>query len=484
MKKFFHFFIFSIIILQIFTQDELRWTFELITNGASTPRSNLDENLKDFTGHSWIGQNELTGVGLRQSFLVGYRDRIRYIEEKKLISEEYDAREMLVYASESNVTLMSANALLQGVFLPGTGPTIDPSIVDRAVPPVDPTTYEKEKGELDKDNCAALPGRMNLVPVHVSFSHEYFTQYENTENCNGLKSYQEKNKNRKEVKVFLEEMNKKYGKKLETLFPNKNLLKDYESAYSFFDTVHSLYYEGADEFDRIIKGLGVPEQNLLNDCYTFLLLNTIGNGIDNDKDFINYLVSPIFQKIISFIDYKIEKDIGKEKDYKGYDLPKYFIVSGTSDSCGAFISFMNKYFDTGFKYCNLSTNIHLELYAEGNDIKDESNYRIEYFYNDDFLLSIKYSEFKNKIQKFLAEKSEIEEFCQKNENGDGGANWYLVGTLIALGVAIIIIVVIVFLFRQRIKSHNNMSDNKGGSEEGSDDKNNLLGDSNRTSGNN
>ena len=98
MKKIFYYLIISFIIRIIFTEDELCWTFELINHGARTPLLGLDSKLKDFINHTWLGQNELTGVGLRQSFLIGYRDRLRYIEEKKLISEEYDPRDILIYA--------------------------------------------------------------------------------------------------------------------------------------------------------------------------------------------------------------------------------------------------------------------------------------------------------------------------------------------------------------------------------------------------
>ena len=167
-------FIFCLIINTIFCQpikDQLRWTFELINHGARSPHKGLDSNFKDFSNHVWIGQNELTGVGLRQSFLIGYRDRLRYIEEKELISKEYDPREILVYASENNRTLMSANALLHGLYPPGTGPIIDPSLVDRAVPPVDNSTYAEEKERLDNCNYTALPDRMNLIPVHINFAH-------------------------------------------------------------------------------------------------------------------------------------------------------------------------------------------------------------------------------------------------------------------------------------------------------------------------
>lgn len=467
-------FIFSLLISSIFSQDKLRWTFELINHGARTPHLGLDSNLKDFMNHTWIGQNELTGVGLRQSFLVGYRDRLRYINEKGLISEIYDPRDILVYASENNRTLMSASSLLHGLFLPGTGPVINPNLVDRAVPPVDPATYEEEKKELDDANCTALPGQMNLVPVHIFFSHEYFTQYETSKKCVGLKSYEEKNKKRKEVENFFEEITEKYGSNLNILFPNKNKnsLKDYEFVYTFFDTIISLYYDGADEFDKILQIFNVTEENLLKDSYKFIKLNTVGNGIDNDKEFIDYLVSPLFDKLLHFMDYRIEKDIKGEINYKGYDLPKYFILSGVANSCGAFMSFMNQNFGTEIKYANFSTNIHLELFLEknGGDIT-EDNYRIEYYYNDDFLLSMKYTEFKNVVKSKLIKHDDVVKFCKKEEEDESEINWFMIGTIIASFIVIVLVIVIIVVLRKRVKENGNEVE----------DKDKLLRDTNRSS---
>ena len=461
MKIFIYIFIYSIIISKVFTKDELRWTFELINHGARTPHKGLDSNSKDFMNHIWIGENELTGVGLRQSFLVGYRDRLRYMDKYKLISKEYDARDILIYATENNRTLMSASSLIHGLFLPGTGPQIDPDLVDRAIPPVSQDSYIDEKNELDNDNCTALPGRMNLVPVHIYFDHEYVTQYETSKKCVGLKDYEKKNQKRNDVKQFLKDMTKKYGDNLvKNIFKNKknNLLEDYEFAFTFFDTIVCLYFDGADEFDTILNILNVKEEDLLNDSFKFLNLNMVGNGIDNDKDFINYLVSPMFEKIIGYMNYRIEKDLKGEMNYKGYDLPKYFILSGITNTCGAFMSFMNKYFGTKIKYANFSTNIHLELFLENKNDSDitEKNYRLEYYYNDEFLLSIPYTEFKNKVTPNLISKEEINKFCkEEKKDDDDKINWLLFGSLIAVGVAIILIVIIFIVLRKRAKNSKN-----------------------------
>ena len=459
-------FLISLFFSFFFTQqaaDKLRWTFELINHGARSPHIGLDSDFKDFSKHSWIGQNELTGVGLRQSSLIGYRDNLRYIEEKGLLSQEYDPREILVYASENNRTLMAANALLHGLYPPGTGPTISPNLVDRAVPPVDSSLYQEEKDRLDRCNHTALPDRINLVPVHINFAHEFFTQYETSKKCESLKTFEEKNKKRDEVANFLKEMDNSY-KNLEKIFgEKKSFSEDYEFAYTFFDTLYCLYYEAADEFNNILNILGKKEDEVLNDCKKFLFLNTVGNGINNDKEFINYLISPLFQKILYFIDLRISKDIKGEMSYKGYDIPSYYLISGVGNTCGTFMSFMNKYFNTSIKFADFATNIHLELYLEEKDNMEitENNYRIEYYFNDDFLLSIPYATFKEKIVNELYNKSTITEFCKYNEEKSDDAedkedeiDWYLIGTFVGLGIVIALLVIIIIIFRIRMKKKN------------------------------
>ena len=66
------FYIINIIILliSITNQAELRWAFEIFRHGARTPYSGMTSDFKDCFNQQWIGLKELTGVGLRQHFLV------------------------------------------------------------------------------------------------------------------------------------------------------------------------------------------------------------------------------------------------------------------------------------------------------------------------------------------------------------------------------------------------------------------------------
>ena len=181
------------------------------------------------------------------------------------------------------------------------------------------------------------------------------------------------------------------------------------------------------------------------------------------------------------MDLVIEKDSNGEIDYRGYDLPKYYIISAVGNTCGSFMAFMNKYFNTKINFADFATNIHLELYLEEkeNGTITESDYRVEYFFNDDFLLSIPYVEFKNKIQNELYNKSVITDFCKKDDNkdkDDDDTYWYMIGTFIGLGIIVVLIVIIIIVFRKRMKSKNEEND------EFDDDNQNPLTRDTRASG--
>ena len=84
-------------------------------HGARAPNT-LDENFKDTLGEKWTTPGELTGVGERMHYLLGLRNRNRYITEKHFLSEKFDPHEMLIISSFYNRTLVSASSQLQGFY--------------------------------------------------------------------------------------------------------------------------------------------------------------------------------------------------------------------------------------------------------------------------------------------------------------------------------------------------------------------------------
>ena len=443
------------ILIPISIQSQLRWAFEIFRHGARTPYSGMNSSFYDCFGLPWIGLKELTGVGLRQHFLVGSRNRIKYMIENKLIKEQYDPREVFLISTDSNRTIMSANAQVQGLYPPGTGPTLYPNQSESAIPPVNLDEIKDAKDELDqKEDYAALPKKMNIIPVHSFFNADHFIQLQDKKVCKPTNEYYKRNQQREEVTKFLGEMTNKYGDYLnETLIiedKSVDVLKDYTKAYYIFDTIICRYTEGYP-----LPKLGeISDEELLKDSFKFFDLDLLGNGINNDSEICLYSMSPIFDRILKWINLKIEKDKIKDFDYTNYDLPKFVMFSAHDSTCAAFMGFMRDVFGAETRYPYFATNINLELYL------DNGKYYIEYIINDESMLNITYDEFVGNLSQKMKTMDEVNKFCEftkeetepekeKDQNEDNDDAIYL-WVNIALGiVSVILLGIIIFTIKKK-----------------------------------
>lgn len=120
----------------------------------------------DYDGRWPQGPGELTPLGMRQHYLIGYELRNRYVLQTPLLSPSFSAKEIYVRSTDLNRTLMSAYSQLRGLYPDGTGPTLHQlSLETSAVPPInitDLTAYEAETG------TAALPRLKQAAPVHTT----------------------------------------------------------------------------------------------------------------------------------------------------------------------------------------------------------------------------------------------------------------------------------------------------------------------------
>ena len=293
---------------------------------------------------------------------------------------------------------------------------------------------------------------MNLIPVHINFAHDFFTQYESSKKCKGLEYYELNKQHSQEMIHFLNGNEKKELGNFFTADEDGKYFRDYELAYKFFDTLYCLYTDAAEEFDKVVKILGGSAEEFVKNCTTFLNMNNIGylyeDLNDDEKNFNDNLVSPLFQRILDYMESVVEKYKKGEKDYKGYDIPKYYLISGVANTCGSFMTFMKSYFNTRTNFIDFATNIHLELYLEkeSGDI-NENDFRVEYYFNDDFLLSRPYVEFRDIVRTHLKNKTEILDFCTKEK--DEVENWYIIYAFIVLGIILVLLVIIVIVIKKR-----------------------------------
>ena len=82
-------------------------------HGARAPIE--DRDIDEFT----VGEGLLTPEGMRQRYLLGRYIKNRYTETFKLLSEEYDPKEIYMQSTNVNRTIQSGYSELMGLYPPG-----------------------------------------------------------------------------------------------------------------------------------------------------------------------------------------------------------------------------------------------------------------------------------------------------------------------------------------------------------------------------
>jgi len=120
-------------------KETLVFAVDLVRHGDRTPRLAIPKD-----SYQWAeGMGQLTAQGMYQEYQLGVSFRQKYVYEYHLLPEHYQNSTMLVFSTDSSRTLMSAQALLLGLYPLGSGPLLPGS---------------------DKP---ALPGAYQPVPVHI-----------------------------------------------------------------------------------------------------------------------------------------------------------------------------------------------------------------------------------------------------------------------------------------------------------------------------
>lgn len=416
-------------------QSQIRFAFEIFRHGARSPYNELTEDYVDWFGKKWSGVKELTGVGLRQHYLLGRIYNEKYIKEGKLLSEAFDPREIYIISTDSNRTILSANAQLQGLYPSGTGPSLSQEQQKNAVPPGNSSYWEKEQQELGD---AALPNKINILPVHNFFTKDHYIQLQDKKVCPHVKDIYEKKEKHKNFTDYFNNMTKNYKETFQKLIGFCNFT-NYTWSYSVLDAIIAEYTENVLDVEAF-KNAGVNNiTKLIDDAFEFFYKDFVGSeeGGEGDLEIGKYSMSPIFRQILLWMKSKVEKDKNKERDYKGYDIPKFVMYSAHDSTVGAFEAFIKAAFGFKVKYAYFASNANLELILV-NEVESptEKDYNVTYRFDDEQIFSISYQEFVKKVTKILKTDKEIEKFCQfKKEE----FSYWILGTIF-FGIVVIILI--------------------------------------------
>jgi lysosomal acid phosphatase len=120
--------------INIFAKESLVFAVDIVRHGDRAPQLDIPK-----ASHKWIeGPGQLTALGMRQTWQRGVFFREKYIRNYHLLPEHYQNGTMLVFSTDSDRTLVSAQAMLLGLYPSGTGPFLSephkPSLPDAFQP--------------------------------------------------------------------------------------------------------------------------------------------------------------------------------------------------------------------------------------------------------------------------------------------------------------------------------------------------------------
>lgn len=416
---------------------ERLFVFEHFQHGARAPLKGIDPTTnKDLLNEEWNANGELTPSGLRMHYLLGAINQKKYSD---FISSPPNMKDLLVYSTDSNRTIMSAYAHLQGMFNNSIEEKLSDEQVEKAFDIVENSTYKNDLlNESNSMNFSVIKNNRVLFPVSILDSNSKEFLLHDTTVCPGIEKYKTQMLNSQEGKSFInkiaQDLNNTYGDELFRYFKHND--KDYylkrDNYYTLFDTFMSDYIDNRTLNDFPFKG----DETFYS--YSEMLMNSSLYDLEmkTEDDIIIYMgMSPTFRKIKDWMDNRVNIIENKTTN----STPKMVIYSGDENTVGLMSLFVNKVFGVNVGVLKFATNQYFELHREENN-----NYVVKYIFNDDEKFSIPFKDFKEKIDNVLWTQEQINDFCDIHQK----TNPWEIMMWVMLAVVICLIAAFVYLKRK------------------------------------
>ena len=442
-------------------------------HGSRAPL-NCDENTIDYLGEKWTNPGELTSIGQRMEYILGLRNRQRYITGKyQFLSDKFDPHEILVYSTDVNRTMLSITSQLQGLYpmYSKAGNILTEEQLKMSNPPVN-ISYEEIKNEIENLNNSALPNYMSVIPIHITKTSERRMNVQDSKGCNDkVNKTRDNNKVTKTIIINAsKQFNTKYSKNLHNYYDKnpENFTYDFDWIGLFCDTLVSDYSDGR-KMEDFFTRTGINKDELLNDCWEIIKINFRDDFYGDDKNKVILLGgSTLIKEILHYMKLRIDEDIKSEKEeinVSDFSKPKMLIYSGHDSTLSAGEMFMIKFFDLkveDFIYPTYTTQLSFEVTRDEKrpEKLDYSNYKVTFYFNDQVLVTKNFDEFKKKVEDNALTPQQINEYCDgKIEEKSNNGQVYAVIFLGCLSFVFLIIIIILVLQIKIIKN-NNESNNK------------------------
>jgi len=405
--------------------------FFIFLNFRHGARSSLHliDNYNDMLGGNWEGKGELTNLGRRQHYEIGLKTRKRY---SFFLENEYNPKEVLIYSTEYNRTMMSVGQQLLGLYNNINYSDHDYNFSDF------------QNNDIEDINTIIPP--INLFMVNEGNDikkNRYENIFKGLFDCEYasnqiIKNWKEPNDIMKNiVKDFIKDYYRILRKEFKDI--NRKKIKTVKGLDKFCDCYLSIYYDDDQKYilDKFKKhGKNITEIKEICDNYIYNIFLYIRNGGYATDNYL-ITISPVIRKVINWMDIRIAKNNNYSSDY---DEPKLVLYSGHDSSLSEMQHFLKTGFNIDFEYTEYASTQTFELRKYGD------LFYVEVYYNDRLKMNITYEEFKQHITKIAMSDEKIFNLCYRNK--------FKEIMIILLGFAIFsLIIVLIFIYRRyKLKS--------------------------------
>ena len=408
MEKYFFIFYLFLITNLYYVKSEIIFVFEHFRHGARSSVF-IDQHNIDLYDIKWIGDGELTSVGMRMLYLIGVHIRDKY---RNIINKNTLPNELLVYSTDLNRTILSAESQLLGMFPPEKGEIIDDEDQKYSFPPNE--IPQDVQNEIDKLGGISIPSKIRAIPIN--FFHKEKKPYLLTEEeeCPRTKYIKQQNYKKKDVQDFIRNFREKYADKWMEYFniTDKSIFENYYFLLAVTDHFISSYIHKRKNL-RFFEEEGINLKEYYEECIKFKNISMY--EIELTPEIGLMASSPIFTEMIHYMDKIIKLIMNNEYEEKKNKTTKFIMYSGHDYIISAVQLYLNSIFKTPCFYPSFASNQFFELHKkdniDNNKIK-ENDFYLQYFYNGDLILNISYPIFKRKVMSNVWTMAEIIDYCK------------------------------------------------------------------------
>lgn len=459
-------FFFLINLITISKNEKLIFVELQSRHGARGPL-NLDIEGKDIIGQKWSYPGELTGVGQRMEYILGLKNRYRYITNTyHFLKKKYDPHEILVFSTSLNRTLLSMTSQLQGLYpmIKENAEKLTQAQINSSLPPVE-CSFQDINEEINNLNDLSLPNYMNIIPIHMIHpSERKIVVYDYVDCKPKVENITNKNKNENQNLINLSKnFIDNYKEKLKKIFTfPENFTDDIDDIGKICDAVIADKTEGKD-LTNFTEIANIDLDKLIDDC-KIILGDSFRDKLygDINNEIILLEESMILKEMIYYM--KLRVDADKEgnteidRNVSDYSRPKMVIISGHDTTLAAQILYLIKIFKLDiniYKMPPYTSQVAVEVtrkeeVTQGEKLK-YSDYNVHFYFNDNNFFNITMDKFIETVEKNTWDNEQIDKFCygenttNKNKSKN---NKISLKTIILISISILVVcllIVIIFL---------------------------------------